>query len=672
MRASPLLLLVSACSAAPKAAPTSTPASMPASAPAATTMSAPQAGFAFWSEPASTRCGRDLAAAEAARQLAISAKGTHAALEAVNELTQRLSNLIGQMELVSNVNPNPETREAAEKCYGEAQAFLSKLSLDPEVYRALADVPVEGEAGRALERQLLAFRLAGVDRDAATRAKLEALKKAMVETGQQFGRNIREGTRTVKAKPKQLAGLPRDFIEAHPPGEDGMVTLTTDYPDYFPVLTYAKDESLRKALTVAFLTRAYPDNGPVLSKLLELRHTYATTLGYASWADYNAQDKMAGSAANIRTFTDQVTKLARPRMEADLAVLLAAKKKASPRAKAIETWDRFYFVEKVRREKYAVDASATRAYFSYSKVLDGILTLFGELFDVRFVKEEGAENWHGTVAKFRMEREGEVLGVFYLDMHPREGKYKHAAMFPLITGLVGGPVPEAALVCNFPNPREGSGLMEHGQVVTFFHEFGHLVHHLLARSSKWTNLSGINVEWDFVEAPSQLLEEWAWSAEVLGRFATNAEGEPIPPELVARMRTASEFGKGIHVMRQVFYQSMSFELHAGAPPADLVAATRDLQSRFSPYPYQDGTAVYASFGHLDGYSSMYYTYQWSLARAKDVFTRFKQEGLLNKSVAGAYRDAVLQPGGTRPAAELLESFLGRPSNLDAYETWLSE
>ncbi len=259
-------------------------------------------------------------------------------------------------------------------------------------------------------------------------------------------------------------------------------------------------------------------------------------------------------------------------------------------------------------------------------------------------------------------------------MHPRKGKYKHAAMFPIQTGIKDGRMPMASLVCNFPNPAEGDhqALMEHNQVVTFFHEFGHLVHHLLARNTHWANLAGINVEWDFVEAPSQLLEEWSWDPEVLKRFAKRVDtGEPVPAEMVRAMRRAEEFGKGVAVMRQIFYTAYSFFLHNRDPSTvDLDRYTEEIYAKYSPYPALEKGHVYANFGHLMGYSSMYYTYQWSLVIAKDLFTRFKKEGLLNPDVARAYRRAILEPGGTRDAAELVEAFLGRPYNLDAYRAWL--
>jgi thimet oligopeptidase len=222
--------------------------------------------------------------------------------------------------------------------------------------------------------------------------------------------------------------------------------------------------------------------------------------------------------------------------------------------------------------------------------------------------------WHESVIAYRMLSGDQQVGSFYLDLHPRDGKYSHAAMFPLVSGLVNGAEPQAALVCNFPDPAKSAGpaLMQHSDVRTFFHEFGHLIHHLLARSSKWVNQTGISVEWDFVEAPSQLLEEWVWDPAVLSRFAKHIEnGQPISADLVAKMRAAEEFGKGTHTMRQLKFAALSYELHARDPKSlELVAVAKDIDKRYSPYPFVPGTYEYASFGHLEGYSSMYDTYQW--------------------------------------------------------------
>jgi thimet oligopeptidase len=259
-------------------------------------------------------------------------------------------------------------------------------------------------------------------------------------------------------------------------------------------------------------------------------------------------------------------------------------------------------------------------------------------------------------------------------MHPREGKYKHYAQFTLSSGQEGVRLPEGVLVCNFPRPAPGApALMEHGDVKTFFHELGHLLHHVLGGHTRWAGQSGVATEWDFVEAPSQMLEEWVWDPEVLARFARHVDtGEPIPAALVRRMRAADEYGKGLMVRQQMFYAATSLELHRRDPAGlDTTALVAEMQERYTPFRHVDGTYFQESFGHLDGYSAIYYTYMWSLVIAKDLLGPFRAAGLMDRGVARRYRRAILEPGGSKRAAELVTDFLGRPYAFDAFEGWLN-
>jgi thimet oligopeptidase len=259
-------------------------------------------------------------------------------------------------------------------------------------------------------------------------------------------------------------------------------------------------------------------------------------------------------------------------------------------------------------------------------------------------------------------------------MHPRSEKYKHAAQFNIVNGLAGRQLPEAALVCNFPGGEPGdAGLMEHDDVVTFFHEFGHLLHNLFAGNQRWMGVAGISTEWDFVEAPSQMLEEWGWDVRVLQTFARHHEtGEPIPAETVERMRRAREFGRGVYVRQQMSYAMLSLRLHDGDPTGvDTTALVRDVQNQYSMFRYVEGTSFHASFGHLDGYSAIYYTYMWSLVIARDLFSQFDARDLMAPGAARRYRESILAAGGSAPAAELVRRFLGRDFSFDAYEAWLN-
>lgn len=274
------------------------------------------------------------------------------------------------------------------------------------------------------------------------------------------------------------------------------------------------------------------------------------------------------------------------------------------------------------------------------------------------------ETWHEDVEAYELFDGDEAIGRFYLDMHPREGKFQHAAMFPFVVGIEGQQLPVAGLICNFPS---GTGLMQHSQVVTFLHEFGHLIHWMFAGHQEWSNISGIATEWDFVEAPSQMLQEWVWDYDTISVFAKNADGEVLPRDLHERMVAARDFGLGMGTRGQLQYAGTSLGLYSRDPADidfdDLVAEMRRTYTRFEPL---EGSHGWAAFGHLNGYSAIYYTYQWSLAIGTDMFTRFKEGGLRNVEIAKAYRDKVLAPGGSRPAEELVTDFLGRPISFETY------
>ncbi|ABL84108.1 MULTISPECIES: M3 family metallopeptidase [unclassified Nocardioides] len=589
-----------------------------------------------------------------------------------DEVARALSGVAAAASLLANVHPLEPVRTACEAADREVDRLLTELRQDRGLYDVFAAADPAGldpAAARLLDKTLEDFRRAGVDLDDATRARLAEINERLTQVGQEFSRTIRDDVRTVRVPAERLAGLPQDWLDAHPVDADGLVTVTTDYPDAVPVRMFVHDAGVRRQVTVAFLERGWPQNEPLLREMFALRHELATLVGYADWASYDAGVKMIGDGPAIPAFIDRIAAAADAPMRRDLDQLLERYRRDVPDATAIDTADSLYYEELVRQERHDVDAQRVRAYFDFTKVRRGLLEVTGRLFGLRYEPVPDATVWHEDVAAYDVLRDapdGPVpVGRIYLDLHPREGKYKHAAQFTLVDGLAGRQLPEGVLVCNFSR-----GLMEHDHVVTLFHEFGHLVHHVLGGHGGWTRFSGVATEWDFVEAPSQLLEEWAWDPEVLRTFAADADGEPIPEDLVERMRAADEFGKGYHARTQMFYAAMSYWFHTSRPD-DLTAAMRELQERYSPFPYIDGTHMFASFGHLGGYSSAYYTYMWSLVIAKDLFSAFDPADLFDPVVAGRYRDRVLALGGSRDAADLVTDFLGRPYTFDAYAAWLA-
>jgi thimet oligopeptidase len=570
-------------------------------------------------------------------------------------------------------------RAAAEIENQKVSAFSTSLSLNHEVYNALAALDLDGadEVTRYyVEKTLRDFRLSGVDKDEATRKKIKELRDEVVKIGQDFSRNIREDIRTVVVNDvSELEGLPADYIARHKPGADGKITLTIEYPDSLPIFSYAKNEQLRKRMFIAYNNRAYPKNIEVLDRLIARRHELANLVGFPHWADYVTADKMVGSAKNASDFIDKIVQASAMRAERDYQKLLKRKQQDVPGATEVNAWESTYYSDMVRKSEYNFDSQEVRPYFAYDRVKQGVLDVTGTLFGVSFRAVEGAPVWHDSVECYEMLEDEKLVGRFYLDMHPRPGKYNHAAEFGIRTGVSGRQIPEAALVCNFPGSINGDpGLMSHDDVVTFFHEFGHLIHFLVAGRHEWVGIGGISTEQDFVEAPSQMLEEWAWDAGTLATFARHYEtGEPIPPDLVKQMKRASEFGKGLTVRRQMVYAKLSLSIYDRDPAeVDTDVLMRSLTKQYQPFPFVEDTHFQTAFGHLDGYSAIYYTYMWSLVIAKDLFSKFDKTHMLAPGVAKQYRETVLAPGGSRPAALLVEDFLCRPSNFAAWQAWLDE
>ncbi len=583
--------------------------------------------------------------------------------------------------LMSEVHPDEAIRDIARECEQEVSRFYSDLALDREMYDALAAVDVSNadpDTQRFVAHTLRDYRRAGVDKSPEIRVRLKQIDEELTKLGQQFSKNISEDVRSIDAEPSRLAGLPADFIASHPPETGGKVRITTDYPDYNPFMTYAVDDELRRQLYIAFRSRGDQQNEVVLRDILALRAEKSSLLGFSDWADYITADKMIGSGKHASEFIEKVWKLAAPRAEQDYAELLRQLRTTDPRATAVADWQKVWLENLVKKERYQVDASEVRRYFPYERVLAGLLQITSEIFDLTYVALHDAVRWHSSVLVYDVVRGKTKLGRIYLDMHPREGKYKHAAQFPLKDGVRDVQLPEGVLVCNFSSPAVGESgdaapaLMEHDDVVTMFHEFGHLMHHVLGGHQRWITQSGVSTEWDFVEAPSQMFEEWAWSYDTLAQFARHHEtGEVIPNELVEKMRRADKFGLGTATVQQIFYAAISLGFHRTDPKAlDQLAEVQRLQKRYTPFEYVSGTRFHASFGHLVGYSAMYYTYQWSLVIAKDLLTPFESRGLMAKDITFAYRDKVLAPGGSRDAAELVRDFLGREYDFSAYERFL--
>lgn len=583
---------------------------------------------------------------------------------------------INDASLVSETHPDSAIREAAISCIERAVALDGEVTVSQPIYRRLAAIDaarLDSETRLVLTRVLAEYRRDGVDKDSATRARIVTVKNEITALGSAFSRNIRDDSSTVSfTSIAALAGVPKDRLDAHPPEKDGRIHIRTEYPDVFPILSYATRVDTRRAIARAFGNRAYPQNTPVLQQLLSKRHELARLLGYPTFAHFATADKMVGTPERAQAFIDELADVARPAAERDYRRQLQRLRRIEPHATTVPYWSEDYVRGLLRREAYRVDGLAVRSFFTYNRVRDGILQWTQDQFGVEVRPWKGAPVWHESVEAFEVYEHGTLLGRFFLDMHPRPGKFTHAASFPIRNGLADREIPTVALICNFPAGDHETGLMEHANVETFFHEFGHSLHLIFANRLGWAQQNAFEVEFDFSESPSTLLEEWAWNYETLSRFAVNAAGDTIPRALVDRMNAARTFGEAQATMSNLASAAVSLGYHNRDPSGlDLQGEYRRHTERYSLTPFNPETHRFAAFGHLYEYSAVYYTYQWSQAIAFDLLTRFQEEGIRNPATARAYRQALLTPGGSKPAARMIQDFLGRPMSLEAYRRRLA-
>ena len=575
--------------------------------------------------------------------------------------------------LAEQVHPAKPFRDAAQVCEQEVSRMLTDVSLDKELYNVLASLDgtkLDPAGSYYLRTSLRDYHRAGVDRDDPTWDKIRKLQDELVKIGQQFDENIAGDVRKLQVNASDLDGLPDDFKRSHPPDASGKVTLSTDNTDYFPFMDYSKSESARKAFFILYRQRAYPANIEVMGQLLQKRHELANILGYPDWAGFITEDKMVATEQNAADFIEKISVAAQPGAKLDYEELLAYKKKEDPKAESVNAWDVAHLRRGAVIDKFGYDSQVIRPYFEYSRVLQGILDITSRMYGITYKPVASPQVWHLEVTAYDVYDQEKLIGRIYFDMFPRENKYKHYATFTLATGKQGFRLPEYVLVCNFPKATNEPGLMERDDVIVFFHEYGHLIHGIMRGNTKWAQG---DLENDFIEAPSQMFEEWPQDPAILKLFARHYKtNEPIPVELAEKAKAADKFGRALDVRTQMFYAAVSLDFYNRDPQGlDTDKLVAQLQTKYTPFQFVEGTHMQTAFGHLNGYSAIYYTYMWSLVIAKDMFTEFKKDGLLNPQVVTKYRDSVLGASGTKPAAEMVRDFLGRPYSFQAYADWLN-
>jgi len=586
----------------------------------------------------------------------------------------------GRGAFLGQVHTDAAVRDAAHEAeerlnkWRVAVVFRDDVNRAVQAYAATPEAKsLSGEDRRLLDHWLRDLRRAGHMLEPAAREELQGLRNRLVELEVAFQRNINEYRDGIDVTREQLAGLPDSYVDRLAPGEAaGTYRVSLDYPELNPFLEQAVDRGLRERLFLKFWNRAVDKNRPLLTEALDVRQRIARLLGQPTWAHHAMELKMAGDPDRVRAFYDELLPpvAAATRREVDR---LAERLHGDGHDGPLTTWDWRYYDNLLRRTEYGVDQEQVSEYFPLEPAIERMFVITGEVFGLEYRAVPEAQAWHESVRLYEIldRSSGELLAYFYADLFPRDDKFGHAAAFPLVVGHRaedGSWVrPVSAIVANFTPPSaDRPSLLRHRELETLFHEFGHILHMSLTRTA-YARFSAAETEWDFVEAPSQIMQHWTWDASVLQRFARHYRtGEPIPRELVDQLVAARWLNVGLLTAVQAFYGAIDLALHAARELPDLDEALRRTYE-VTALPYPEGTFFLSGFGHLmSGYDAGYYGYLWAQVIGDDMFGRFAREGVLSPAVGAEYRREVLEPNGSRSGDELVRGFLGRDASNEEF------
>jgi oligopeptidase A len=605
-------------------------------------------------------------------------------LRALDDATIHLENAMAVVRHLEGVANSPELRSPIETVEPALSEFYASIPLNEKLWKAVQAVPESGLNAieqRYLTKQVEAFRRHGAELGAEGKKRALEIDVELQKLCTKFSQNVLDATNAfelVIEDEGRLAGLPESAkalarASAESKGKAGF-RFTLQAPSVTPVLTYAEDRELRRTLWQAYNTRAANgpfDNRDLMRQILTLRREKARLLGYFTFADFVLADRMAKRASIAREFVGDLEKATRDRFAQEHAEL---EKFAGV---ALEPWDVGYYAEKQRQALYDFDEEILRPYFPVDKVVDGMFALFSNLLGIEVRQRPEAKVYDPSVKYYEIHSDGRMVGAFYADWFPRESKRGGAWMAGLRTG---GPQPDGSFephlgaICGNMTPPlpDKPALLTHRDVETIFHEFGHLLHHCLSEVPL-RGLSGTNVPWDFVELPSQIMENWCWERESLDFFAGHYEtGAEIPDDLLQKMRRARTYRAASMQMRQLGFGTVDLELHTNFDPAieqDLVASANAVLARFAALPLPPDYGMILSFTHLFAapvaYAAGYYSYKWAEVLDADAFSRFQEGGVLNGEIGRQYRSAILAKGNSDEPQELYRAFMGRDPNPDA-------
>jgi oligopeptidase A len=607
---------------------------------------------------------------------------------ALDALTEKLDYAIGVVRHLESVATHPELRAAYNAVQPKVSLYYTEIVLDPGLWRVLKEFSategaksLTGARARFLKKTLDNFRRNGAELDDAGKQRLKAIDVELAQLTTKFAENVLDATNAfelVMTDEKQLAGLPPSAVDAaresaKSKGLDGW-RFTLQAPSMNAVMTYLDDRAVREQVYRAYMTRATSgplDNAPVIERVLELRRDRAALLGYRNFADLVLEDRMAHSGDEARAFLNRLRELTDPRFRQENEELQAFRRSTDgPDAPTLEPWDIAYYAEKQRAALYDFDEEALRPYFPLERVVAGMFDLTERLYGIKVVEETAAPSWDPAVKYYSiLDSDGTRIGCFYADWYPRENKRGGAWMDAFLTGRPhadGKFEPHLGLICGNLTPpvAERPALLTHREVETVFHEFGHLLHHCLSRVEV-RSLAGTNVAWDFVELPSQIMENWCWERESLDLFARHYQsGERLPQELFEKMKRAKTFRAANAQMRQLGFGTLDLALHLDySQDGSVLAYARRVTEPFAPAPLPPDYGMIAGFTHLFaspvGYAAGYYSYKWAEVLDADAFTRFQEAGVFSSIVGREFREHILARGDSEDPAVLFRAFMGR-------------
>lgn len=599
----------------------------------------------------------------------------------LDNIYNKAGNVYGCVYLMNSTHPDDAARNMAQECNAEFAKFFNEVSLDENLYRAVKDYSETTEAknlsgyqARFVQKTVEDFERNGFALPKEKRDELKVINDKLSDLGILFQKNIAEVSDFLLVDETEVDGLPEDYKNARRQ-DDGKYKIDLTYPSYIPFMKFSTSESARKKLYTLYNNRAAKNNPEVLIKVLMLRQQMAELLGYKTYAEYRTGDRMAKTPQTVWDFENNLVDKLKEKAQIDYDELLSVKraKLGTDTINVIQPWESGYYNNILLKEKYDLDQNLVKEYFEINNVIDGLFSITQHLFGVEYEEVKDPSVWHKDVRLFNVKQDGKIISRFYIDLYPRPNKYSHAACFPMIGSKEtddGPQLPTATLVCNFPAPTaDMPALLPHGDVETFFHEFGHVLHSVLTKT-KLSSQSGTSVSRDFVEAPSQIFENWTWNYESLKLFAKHYKtGEVLPEELFNKMLAAKNVGSGLAYTQQVYYGILDFTLHDKYDPTSsepIVEVMKGLQNKITLYPYLEGTQMFASFGHLMGYAAGYYGYLWALVYADDMFSVFDKNGLMDENTGKRYRDIILANGSSRDELDMVVEFLGRQPNQDAF------